>query len=141
MSPALLSNGSVNIVDIRDNDTTFSAAAAIQDGLDPPSGKPRSFPTVLLYDAVGLRLFEEITYLDEYYLTNTEIEVLEKHARTIAERLPDQSQLVELGSGCVFFLCRISGRAKCRAVDGTSSFPCLRSLTYHLGTFVRSRFY
>ncbi|GAM34851.1 sulfatase [Talaromyces pinophilus] len=99
MSPALLSNGSVNIIDIRENDTTFSAAAAIQDGLDPPSGKPRSFPTLLLYDTVGLRLFEEITYLDEYYLTNTEIEVLEKHARTIAERLPDQSQLVELGSG------------------------------------------
>ena len=101
MSPALLSNGSVDIIDIRENDTTFSAATAIQDGLDPPNGKPRSFPTLLLYDAVGLRLFEEITYVDEYYLTNTEIEVLEKHARTIAERLPDQSQLVELGSGCV----------------------------------------
>ncbi|OKL57444.1 hypothetical protein UA08_07164 [Talaromyces atroroseus] len=99
MSPALLANSSVDIVDIRENDTTFSAAAAIQDGLSPPQGKDRSFPTLLLYDAAGLRLFEEITYLDEYYLTNTEIEVLEKHARTIAERLPDQSQLVELGSG------------------------------------------
>lgn len=104
MSPGLACNDSVNIVDIRDKDATFSAAAAIQDGLDPPSGKPRSFPTFLLYDAVGLRLFEEITYLEEYYLTNTEIEVLEKHARTIAERLPDQSQLVELGSGCVPFV-------------------------------------
>lgn len=103
MSPALLSNGSVEIVDIRGNDTNFSAEAAIQDGLDPPQGKQRSFPTLLLYDTLGLRLFEEITYLDEYYLTNTEIEVLETHARTIAERLPEQSQLVELGSGCVCF--------------------------------------
>lgn len=102
MSPALLANSSVDIVDIRESNATFSAAAAIQDGLDPPQGKDRSFPTLLLYDAVGLRLFEEITYLDEYYLTNTEIKVLETHARTIAERLPDQSQLVELGSGCVF---------------------------------------
>ena len=103
MSPALVSNSSVDIVDIRENDTTFSAAAAIQYGLRPSPGKDRSFPTLLLYDAAGLRLFEEITYLDEYYLTNAEIEALGKHARTIAERLPDQSQLVELGSGCVCF--------------------------------------
>jgi L-histidine Nalpha-methyltransferase / hercynylcysteine S-oxide synthase len=47
----------------------------------------------------GLKLFEDITYLDEYYLTNAEIEVLEKHARDIAERIPGGSRLVELGSG------------------------------------------
>ena len=133
MSPALTLTGSVNIVDIRENDTTFSAAAAIQDGLDPPCGKPRSFPTLLLYDTVGLRLFEEITYLDEYYLTNTEIEVLKKHARTIAERLPDQSQLVELGSGCVFLdLADITSRASRRAADASSlvHVPCpFRNLT------------
>ncbi|KKA16396.1 N-methyltransferase [Rasamsonia emersonii CBS 393.64] len=58
-----------------------------------------SLPTVLLYDTRGLRLFEEITYLDEYYLTNAEIEVLTAHARTIAERMPDNAQLIELGSG------------------------------------------
>lgn len=137
MSPALLSNGSVDIVDIRDNDATFSAAAAIQDGLDPPSGKPRSFPTILLYDAAGLRLFEEITYLDEYYLTNTEIEVLEKHARTIAGRLPDQSQLVELGSGCVLLQeCRVQSTA----VNGLILFH-VTGFNICIGTFVRSRFY
>ena len=47
----------------------------------------------------GLKLFEEITYLDEYYLTNTEIEVLKEHADKIAERIPAGSQLLELGSG------------------------------------------
>ncbi|KAH8696526.1 putative N-methyltransferase [Talaromyces proteolyticus] len=100
MSPALVSNNSaVDIIDIRVNGSDFSAVGAIQDGLDPPRDKPRSFPTLLLYDTVGLRLFEEITYLDEYYLTNAEIDVLETHARTIAERLPANSQLVELGSG------------------------------------------
>ncbi|CRG83805.1 Meiotically up-regulated gene 158 protein [Talaromyces islandicus] len=100
MSPALiLNNSAVDIIDIRVKDSGFSAVDAIQDGLDPPEGKARSFPTLLLYDAVGLRLFEEITYLDEYYLTNAEIQTLETHARTIAERLPENSQIVELGSG------------------------------------------
>lgn len=103
MSPALiLNNSAVDIIDIRVKNSGFSAVDAIHDGLDPPQGKARSFPTLLLYDTVGLHLFEEITYLDEYYLTNAEIQTLETHARTIAERLPENSQIVELGSGCVF---------------------------------------
>ena len=48
---------------------------------------------------MGLKLFEDITYLDEYYLTNAEIETLTLHASGIAARLPDGIQLVELGSG------------------------------------------
>lgn len=49
-----------------------------------------------------MKLFEKITYLDEYYLTNAEIEVLKTHADKIAERIPDGGRLVELGSGYVF---------------------------------------
>lgn len=30
----------------------------------------RSVPTILLYDDAGLELFDQITYLEEYYLTN-----------------------------------------------------------------------
>ena len=42
--------------------------------LNPGKGKERKMPTLLLYDEQGLKLFEDITYLDEYYLTNAEIE-------------------------------------------------------------------
>lgn len=56
-------------------------------------------PTMLLYDAEGLKLFERITYLDEYYLTNAEIEVLTINARRLVERIPYDAQLLELGSG------------------------------------------
>lgn len=49
----------------------------------------------------GLKLFEEITYLDEYYLTNAEIEALAQHADAIAEHIPSGSRLIELGSGYV----------------------------------------
>lgn len=48
---------------------------------------------------MGLKIFEEITYLDEYYLTNAEIEVLKTYADEIAARIPKGSRLVELGSG------------------------------------------
>ena len=47
----------------------------------------------------GLKRFEEITYLDEYYLTNAEIDALMKHADEIAARIQDHTRLIELGSG------------------------------------------
>ena len=56
-------------------------------------------PTLLLYDDRGLKLFEKITYLDEYYLTNAEIEVLETYADAIAQRIAQGALVVELGSG------------------------------------------
>ena len=56
-------------------------------------------PTMLLYNEAGLKLFEDITYLEEYYLTNAEIEVLNHHADRIADRIGTGSQLIELGSG------------------------------------------
>ncbi|CEL04617.1 hypothetical protein ASPCAL05745 [Aspergillus calidoustus] len=99
MSPLALSPERVDIVDIRENDLEFSLANEIQKGLNPPDGTRRSMPTMLLYDSEGLKLFEKITYLEEYYLTNAEIEVLETHSRRLVERIPSNAQLLELGSG------------------------------------------
>lgn len=102
MSPTLLRNvDTVEIVNIHQDDMEFSLVDDIYKNLDPPAGRQRAFPTLLLYDTKGLKLFEEITYLDEYYLTNTEIEILTKHAKRIVARIPENSQLVELGSGSV----------------------------------------
>jgi uncharacterized SAM-dependent methyltransferase len=46
-----------------------------------------------------LKLFEQITFLEEYYLTNAEIEVLESFANNIVERTVEGTRLVEFGSG------------------------------------------
>lgn len=67
-------------------------------GLQNETGK-KTLPTLLLYNERGLKIFEEITYMDEYYLTNTEIAVLERYAENIAERIEDGGIVVELGSG------------------------------------------
>ncbi|KAJ2371892.1 hypothetical protein IW150_004384 [Coemansia sp. RSA 2607] len=59
----------------------------------------RSLPLVLLYDDKGLELFDRITYLPEYYLTNCEIEVLETDIQEIIAEIPDDSDVIELGCG------------------------------------------
>jgi L-histidine Nalpha-methyltransferase len=50
------------------------------------------------YDAVGSRLFDEITRLPEYYLTRAERRLLELHAPEIMRRTRPRA-LAELGSG------------------------------------------
>jgi len=88
----------VDIIDIRHDAVEISLKDEILNSLNPQEG-PKRLPTLLLYDERGLQLFEEITYLDEYYLTNAEIEVLRSYARNIAEAIPSGSMVVELGSG------------------------------------------
>lgn len=87
------------IIDIRVGSTDFDMVADIRKGLKPEDGGEKCMPTLLLYDEAGLRLFEKITYLDEYYLTNAEIAVLESYAEQIARRVQPGSVIVELGSG------------------------------------------
>lgn len=110
MSPSVCYPDKVDIVDIRENDVDFSLVNEIHNSINPPEGRRRSMPTILLYDTQGLKLFEDITYLDEYYLTNAEIEVLENNARGLVERIPNNAQLLELGSGCVVLLIDTGGR-------------------------------
>ena len=51
-----------------------------------------------LYDDVGCELFDEITRLPEYYLTRTEMSILERHAHDIMDAVRPAS-IVELGAG------------------------------------------
>jgi uncharacterized SAM-dependent methyltransferase len=88
-----------NIIDIRSETFEFSILEDIKNGLRPAEGGEKTLPTLLLYDAQGLKLFEKITYLDEYYLTNAEIDVLTNYADEIAKRIQPGGIVVELGSG------------------------------------------
>jgi L-histidine Nalpha-methyltransferase len=60
---------------------------------------PKTLPCKFFYDAQGSALFEEICEVPEYYLTRTEIAILEEYADDIAARLAAHCRLVELGSG------------------------------------------
>ena len=51
------------------------------------------------YDETGSQLFEEITRLPEYYLTNTELGIMEACVEEIAELAGECASLIEFGSG------------------------------------------
>lgn len=63
------------------------------------SAVPKSLPCKFFYDAQGSALFERICEVPEYYLTRTEIAILETYAGAIAARIGPNARLVELGSG------------------------------------------
>ena len=94
------------IIDIRSDATGIEIKQEIIRGLHPKNGDKRTLPTLLLYDERGLRLFEDITYLEQYYLTNQEISLLQNYADCLAERIPQNALLVELGSGYAQRLCQ-----------------------------------
>jgi L-histidine N-alpha-methyltransferase len=70
-----------------------------RDVLEGLSNKPRQLFPKYLYDALGSQLFEAICYVDEYYLTRTERQILTRHADEIVASIPDCRTLIELGSG------------------------------------------
>lgn len=59
---------------------------------------PKRLPSKYFYDARGSELFERITHLPEYYPTNSELEILERHSRDLIEAARPE-ELCELGSG------------------------------------------
>jgi dimethylhistidine N-methyltransferase len=61
--------------------------------------KPKRLPSWLFYDERGSQLFDEICEQPEYYLTRSEIALMDEHAGSIADTLGSDVRLVEYGSG------------------------------------------
>ena len=95
-------NDNHDIIDIREDGQLPPLGPAIREGLNThgPNGY-RSLPSLLLWDEQGLKYFEDITYNPSYYLTNTEIALLEAHSHAIAQSIQPGAILLELGSGCL----------------------------------------
>ena len=60
---------------------------------------PRQLPSRFLYDALGSALFDAICHLPWYRITRAELQLLERHARTIGQAMGAAARVVELGSG------------------------------------------
>lgn len=60
---------------------------------------PKSIAPKFFYNDRGSELFDEITRLPEYYLTRTEIELLNRHVDDIANLIGPDCVLIEYGSG------------------------------------------
>lgn len=61
--------------------------------------KPKSIPPKFFYDERGSQLFDLICEQPEYYPTRTEISILQRNARQIADLAGRGALLIELGSG------------------------------------------
>ena len=59
----------------------------------------KELPSKYFYDEVGSQLFEQICELDEYYLTRTELSILQTHMHEMVSLLGPHCLLIEYGSG------------------------------------------
>ncbi len=82
------------LTDLRPQSSDIAADAVA--GL---SQSPKTLPSKYFYDAQGSRLFEAITHQPEYYLTGTELDLLEASLSSIAQAIGAAAHVVEYGSG------------------------------------------
>ena len=78
---------------------TATAQDFLTDVLAGLSQRPRTLPCKYFYDARGSALFQKICELPEYYLTRTELEILNRYAGEMAEALGPGIELIGLGTG------------------------------------------
>ena len=78
---------------------------------------PKSIPCKFFYDARGSALFEAICRLPEYYLTRSEVAILEENAAEIAAQIGAHSRLIEFGSGA-----STNARILLRALDRPAAY-------------------
>lgn len=71
----------------------------LEDVLAGLAGAQKSIPPKYFYDEDGCRLFEAICELPEYYLTRTELDILQSRAAEIAQFAGPDAELIEFGSG------------------------------------------
>ena len=63
------------------------------------SKKNKKLSSKWFYDYHGSKLFEQITKLEEYYPTRTEIKILEDNKIEIANKIGKREVLIEPGAG------------------------------------------
>ncbi len=79
---------------------TFSSAFE-EDCYKGLTSEPKYLLSKYIYDDKGDKLFQDIMELPEYYLTNREYQILQKHSAEIVHHFsdPESFDLIELGAG------------------------------------------
>ena len=83
------------IVPLHDDDSSYSKQV---NALKTLRNDLKSIPTKYLYDDYGSKLFEKICKTEEYYLTRTEENILNKYCSDIITTTQPED-MFELGSG------------------------------------------
>jgi L-histidine Nalpha-methyltransferase len=77
----------------------LSAASFLSDAVEGLAARPKRLSPKYFYDHAGSLLFDAICELPEYYVTRTELSILETSVQEIAARLPRRVRVVEPGAG------------------------------------------
>lgn len=65
-----------------------------------PNAKP-TLPDELLYDDVGLPIWNDIIFTPEFYQTHDEIALFDIHGADVATRVQPGTTIIDLGAGLV----------------------------------------
>lgn len=84
---------------VRFHDEHPAPATLLEEVLQGLASRPRRLAPKFFYDERGSKLFDAICELPEYYLTRTEMGILENCAADVARMAGPESALIELGSG------------------------------------------
>ena len=105
------------------------------------TGKRKYIPSKYFYDVNGSRLFEEICTLPEYYLTRTEISILETIAPCIIGSSP-RLDLVEMGPGSEEKISRLISASSCPHGEGIRyiAFDVSESALFNVARCLTSNF-
>src|SRR6476659_11494133 len=76
-----------------------AASDLLSDVIAGLSSDPRTLPCKYFYDERGAALFQKICELPEYYVTRTEIDILDRNRAEIASQLGPSVELIGLGTG------------------------------------------
>ena len=79
--------------------STLESSDFLTDAIAGLSSNPHTLPCKYFYDERGAGLFQKICELPEYYITRTEINVLDGNRSDIAVQLGANIQLIGLGTG------------------------------------------
>src|SRR5256886_14521954 len=79
--------------------STSESSDFVADVVAGLSSNPRALPCKYFYDERGAALFQKICELPEYYITRTEIDILDRNRAEIASQLGPNIELIGLGTG------------------------------------------
>ncbi|MHC2070232.1 L-histidine N(alpha)-methyltransferase [Bremerella sp. T1] len=94
----ILPNFSLSHVD-QQPATSIPRDRFLDDSLAGLTRSPKQLPCKYFYDQRGSQLFDQICETQDYYVTRTEAEIMQRYAKEMGECLGEKVMLVEFGSG------------------------------------------
>ncbi len=80
-------------------DYSQNKGAIVDEVLAALRAEPKSLPAKINYYHEGADLYEKVCRAEEYYLTRTEISIMDRHIHEIASCLSEDLLMIEYGSG------------------------------------------